>query len=70
MTEVRSVEAQVGSHLVIEPKKVGVAPRRGEIVEVLRGPGGEHYRVRWEDDQHESIYYPAPGAYIEGSTGR
>jgi hypothetical protein len=60
------VDARIGEQLVVDPNKVGVAPRRGTIVEVLHGPGGEHYRVQWTDDQHESIYYPAPGAHIEG----
>jgi hypothetical protein len=41
----------------------GGAPRRGEILEVLGGPGHEHYLVRWTDE-HESIYYPADGAVI------
>jgi hypothetical protein len=64
------MRARPGDHLVIEPKKVGVAARRGEILEVLPGSGGDHYRVRWEDDQHESIYFPAPGARIEPATPR
>ncbi|HST38410.1 MAG TPA: DUF1918 domain-containing protein [Conexibacter sp.] len=38
----------------------GRAPRRGQIREVLGGPGHERYRVRW-DEEHESIFYPADG---------
>ena len=41
----------------------GGPPRRGQILEVIGGPGHEHYQVRWIDE-HESIYYPADGAVI------
>ena len=41
----------------------GEPPRRGEIIELLGGPGHEHYKVRW-DEQHESIVYPADGVNI------
>ena len=44
----------------------GEPARRGEIIEVLGGPGHEHYRVRW-DEQHESIVYPADGVTIAPS---
>ena len=64
------MRARPGDHVVIETKKVGGAPRRGQIVEVLSGAGGERYRVRWDSDQHESIYFPAPGARVEPSGPR
>jgi hypothetical protein len=38
----------------------GGVSRRGQIVEVLGGPGHRHYRVRW-DEQHESLHFPADG---------
>ena len=41
----------------------GMAPRRGEILEVLGREGHEHYRVHW-DEQHESIVYPADGVIV------
>ena len=65
------MQARRGDHLVIEQKKIGVDARRGEILEVLPGPGNaEHYRVRWDKDEHESIYFPAPGARVEPSPKR
>jgi hypothetical protein len=33
------------------------------ILEVLGGPGHEHFRVRWEDG-HESVYFPGVDAVI------
>jgi hypothetical protein len=51
----------------------GKPSRRGKIVEILGGPGHEHYRVRW-DERHESIVYPADGVSIvrraRGGAGR
>ena len=41
----------------------GLPPRRGQILEVLGGPGHVHYRVRW-DERHESIFYPSEGASV------
>jgi hypothetical protein len=41
----------------------GGMPRRGQIVEVIGGPGHEHYRVQWTDDR-ESIHYPSDGTRI------
>jgi hypothetical protein len=41
----------------------GEPRRRGTIVEILGGPGHEHYRVRW-DERHESIVYPADGVTV------
>jgi len=41
----------------------GEPARRGQIVEILGGPGHEHYRVRW-DERRESIVFPADGVSI------
>ena len=38
----------------------GRPPRRGQVVEVLGGPGHERYRVHW-DEKHESILFPSGG---------
>lgn len=54
----------------VEPRSVhGLAPRRGQIIEVLGREGHEHYRVRW-DEQHESIVYPADGVIVTPGPGR
>ena len=37
--------------------------RRGEIVELLGGPGREHFQVRW-DENYESMVFPRPGVRI------
>jgi hypothetical protein len=61
-------EARAGDWL--EARGVpGEPSKRGRIIEVLGGPGHEHFRVRW-DEQHESIVYPADGVTIERATTR
>jgi len=57
---------RVGDRIVIESRKVGAGRKTGEIVEVIHGSGGEHYRVRW-DDGHESVAYPSSDASIVSS---
>jgi hypothetical protein len=51
-----------GDHLAIF-SPAGGTPRRGRIIEVLGGPGHEHYRVQW-DDGRESIHYPSDGTVV------
>ena len=58
-----------GDRIVIEGHKVGAGERRGEILEVLGGPGHEHYLVRWEDEG-ETIFYPSNDARIEHPAAR
>ena len=49
--------------ITVTGRRVGDAPRTGEIVEVLGGPERPHYRVHW-DDGHESVFYPGAGTHI------
>jgi Domain of unknown function (DUF1876)/Domain of unknown function (DUF1918) len=59
------MEAHIGDHVVVEGAKVGQARRRGEVLEILRGAGGDRLRVRWERDDHESVVVPGPDMQIE-----
>ena len=61
------MEARVGDHVVLEGAKVGQARRRGEVVEVLRGATGDRYRVRWEQDDHETVLAPGPDLRVEAA---
>jgi hypothetical protein len=55
--------ARAGDWIEVHGHAHGDAPQRGLVLEVLGGPGHEHYRVRW-DEEHESIYFPGPDAVI------
>ena len=57
------MEANAGDRIVIESRKVGGGRKNGEVVEVIEGVGGRHYRVRW-DDGHETILYPSADAFV------
>ena len=63
------LHGHVGDVIVIEGHRLGESPRKGEILEVLGGPGHEHYRVRWDDDR-ETIFYPSNDATIHRATIR
>ena len=54
--------ANVGDRIVIESNKVGIAARRGEIIEVIAHEVRPEYRVRW-DDGHESGIRPYAGTF-------
>ena len=53
-----------GDRVLVEGRKLGVAPRAGTILEVLGGPDAERYRIRW-DDGRESVYAPSNDTRIE-----
>jgi hypothetical protein len=63
-----AVHAKTGDRIVVDSAHVGQPRRQGEIVEVVAGDGGEHYRVRW-DDGHETIYFPSSDCRVEGGEG-
>ena len=41
------MDAKNGDHIIVESVKVGSARRSGQIVDVLQGSAGQHYRVQW-----------------------
>ena len=57
------MHANKGDQIIVESVTVDSARRSGQILEVLGGPAGEHYRVHW-DDGHESEFFPGPDARI------
>jgi hypothetical protein len=60
-------KAHVGDLVVVEGHRIGESRRVGEILEVLGGPGHEHYSVRWDDDR-ETVFYPSNDATIQPAT--
>jgi hypothetical protein len=57
------MDAHVGDHIVVESRKVGGDRKSGEVIDVIGGSGGPHYRIRW-DDGHESVVYPSTDAFV------
>lgn len=62
------MHANKGDRIIVESATVDSARRNGQILEVMGGPAGEHYRVEWEDG-HESEFFPGPDARFVQSPG-
>lgn len=58
------MHAEVGDEMVVDGGHVGEEPRKGLVLEVLGEPGHEHYLVRWDDNGHETIFFPGPDAHV------
>jgi hypothetical protein len=67
----RTVDPRVspGDVVLVSGHRVGEAPRKGEILDVLGDPGHEHYRVRWENGR-ESVFYPSSDTLIRPAARR
>lgn len=59
------MHASAGDRLVIKGHYVGEPDRDAEILEVRGEDGGPPYRVRWEEDGHEGLFFPGSDAVIE-----
>ena len=57
--------AQPGDRLVVRGHSVGGVPRDAEILAALGVDGAPPFRVRWQDDGHESEIFPGTDAYVE-----
>ncbi len=58
-----------GDEIVVDSMHAGEPPRCGEVLEALGLDGMAHYRVRWDDDGHESIFFPGPTTHFVGLHG-
>jgi hypothetical protein len=60
------VEAHVGDRIVVHSTHQGESDRLGEVVACAEPGGGPPYRVRWQPDGHEGLFYPAGTATVLG----
>ena len=58
------LQARIGDEIVVDGLHHGEPPRRGEIIEVLGEPEVTHYRVRWDDNGHVSIFFPGTTSHV------
>ncbi len=56
--------ARAGDWIEVHGHAQGQPPRHAMVLEVLGSTGNEHYRVRWAEDEHESIFFPGPDATV------
>jgi hypothetical protein len=59
------MNVSIGDRIIIKGHHIGEPDRDGEILEVCGEKGGPPYRVRWEDDGHEGLFFPGSDASIQ-----
>jgi hypothetical protein len=58
------MKASVGEWIVIEPRQAGARRREGVVLDTPHADGTPPWRVRWTDDDHESLVFPGPDARV------
>jgi hypothetical protein len=58
------VQPEVGDELVVDGLRIGEPARKGEILAVLGTGGRKHYVVRWDDNGHETLFFPGPTSHV------
>ena len=59
------MNARIGEWVIVEGRGLDDGRRQGQITSLVHADGSPPYRVRWTDG-HDSVFYPGPGARIEG----
>ncbi len=59
------MRARVGDRIVIKGHRLGEPDRDCEVLEAQGPDGGPPFRVRWEDDGHESLFFPGSDAFVQ-----
>jgi hypothetical protein len=60
-----TMKATVGDRLVVRGHHLGDDDRGAEILAVEGDAGGPPYLVRWDEDGHESLFFPGSDAVVE-----
>lgn len=68
--EAKELQGVKDDRIIVRAHRVGESPRTGVVLEVLGQPDHVHYRVRWDEDGHESIFTPSSDATFEHKAGR
>jgi hypothetical protein len=59
------MRARAGDRVRVEGHHLGDPVRTGEILEVRGADGAPPYVVRWDDSDHEVLFFPGPDAFVE-----
>lgn len=57
--------ATVGDRILVRSHHIGTPDRHAEVLEVHGTGGTPPWLVRWEDDGHESLYWPGTDTSVE-----
>jgi hypothetical protein len=58
------MDVRVGDEMVVDSGHVGGPTRKGVVLQILGEGDTEHYLVRWDDNGHETIFFPGPDAHV------
>jgi Domain of unknown function (DUF1918) len=59
------MEAKPGDRIIIKGHRIGEPDRDCEVIEVRGANSDPPYVVRWEDNGHETLFFPGPDASVE-----
>jgi hypothetical protein len=59
------MRASIGDRLIVMGHRVGEPEKDATIVAVEGPDGGPPYRVRWQDDGHEGLFFPGHDTVIQ-----
>jgi hypothetical protein len=59
------MHASVGDRIVIKGHRIGEPDRDCEVIAVEGEDGTPPYRVRWDEDGHESWFFPGTDAVVQ-----
>ena len=60
-----AMKAHKGDRIVIRGHRIGEANRDCEVLDVRGVDGAPPYLVRWEDSDHEALFFPGSDAVVE-----
>ncbi len=61
------MNAKVGDRIVVRGHRAGQSDRHCMILEVRHESGEPPYLVRWDDSDHEELYFPGSDAAVINS---
>ena len=59
------MRANVGDRISVRGSHAGIANRSAVVLAVQGPDGAPPYRVRWDEDEHESVFVPGSDAVVE-----
>jgi hypothetical protein len=60
-----SMKAAVGDRITVRGHRVGEPNRDAEIIEVRGDDGAPPYVVRWDENGHETLFFPGTDAFVK-----
>lgn len=63
------MHATAGDRIIIKGHHIGEPDRDCEVLEVRGHDGEPPYRVRWDDDGREALFFPGPDAEVKHYDG-